>query len=1664
MARYKVPSQAANGSQTFSDNLVGVQITDGSSQLTNTNFDIDRVIPEKDSKNFKTSPFSNFLTLDDLKQETDAPTTTNQTEEQKRNAIKFKGSKNDTGKSLFGSLKSRLSVSITRIISKFPAAIFVDSESLKKTSVYTTTNANYSKKLNTTEFYVEVGKFYNPFDVTYITPNSNMLPSTDNTIRNFYSSYKKYVIEIGGETYDILDYVEPNDDNEIYLSVLGNPFNGASSFTDSFLIRPNDGIVEEFFGGLDDVEESLLNRETSPKYQATFKVPRDSFEKSKTALIDVNHNWPISKDNYNLQIVGLAFENYITDLIDIADEIDDYKSNLIVRFLSAPQLFEFDTEEQRAESIFQLYGQSFDKVKKFIDNIAYMRNVSYDGVNNLPDILLKNLSNTLGLDTVNLFDEKQLDELLYRRTESTYDGVSIGKNLVEAEYEFYRRLLVNLSYMYKSKGTRVSIEFFLRFLGAPEPMIRIDEYVYQVVGLPKTFDIQKDINDLLLGVKTDFILTGYTSGSGTYSGVTITGTTKFDRAGYPVDEDSGLPRQAFSIAEDIFFEKGAGWYDITLDHRSRTILDIENSSFTGRTKTIKTKNKSYSYGEEYFDVFRHLPGLTVGYDIETKVDNKQRSTVDDYSPFTLNRKNIGIYLSSAQTIDFDIYRKSRDLMLTFGEMTPKTDVSFAEYLSNILNKEIKNSHSIKYRKNYIKLEQIYRDYVDSLSFVPYNFPDINMFIQMMSPHWVQIIEQFIPATTIWTGGNIIENSKFGRSKYQYKFGCQIMEFIETLYPDFETAIEEDIETILGGGGIAGEEVFRGLINLQKFTYYPEIEIDGVLYGGENYAGGQYKIVVSGTTSTSTSAKLFDAIPMSGCGLDTTTDKIPLICDYKDTVVNGQHYGIKPDVAKIKSLWVTTLTNLLNDHIDQVTFTFFTDVDGVEKIKFTSKKYGPNSCSISEYFDYKFISKPTYSSPSCTLDVDVTASCDVFSGGTENCELKSDLLLKITNPVGIQKGGSGWPVYVYADCKDGYNQLINFRPGSQPDIEFVQVIADGDEQCTFLITGVTENEHIDLIFTDAANCEVKLKIEGLQLKGEFDPYNPSKSHYQEFNVVSYLDTSNCIIDTYKGVTYCDNFTGYTITPKVQYRNTFNYGLKGDSYVLVISGATINSSTTGTNIDTYISSNTLIKKQVKNLNIGDVVLSVDPNSFSCSNFTNNDYKVGMRDNDFSFSYDYKAITISDIDCLGSVKKSLVSGLNRNNETIVFEVLPTTKFKVYTKKYVAENGDVTLRKNSYFDFRYSEDLQIKTIIEPCCDFLDDGSENGDYIILENGELIEVTSVDLNYCNSNIYYNLNITGTQPSNLLVFNGSQNNLALIEHAYKVISRFDSNEQQYYIDSENCPTTPTVESLIRPIYTGSCNNTPAVLCGVTYVKPTPTVAPTSTPTPTPTHTPTPTPTRTATPTPTPSQSPTPTPTNIPTHTPTPTPTPTSADDLCVDVIPNSTSTPTPTPTRTSTPTPTPTVTVVDYYYYSGILCGGSIVNYFRSTDNNLNEHHNVVKAYCAACGGTIQCFDNLTPSLVVNDNDVINSYDDCSTCNGVLNYNVEVYNTSCELIRTEVASSAGINGGNPITLMMYYIATAPVEGNVVMRITSTTYNSPASYPTINLPYYNTCSDAWNAFNG
>ena len=361
MANYKVPSQAASGADSFSDDLVGLQFTSDSSQMTGANFAIEKAIPEKDSKEFKTQPFSDFVTLDTINQETTVASANSATPSTSENQdIKFNSDKNNADRSLYGSLELRIGVAIEDIITKYPAAILADASSPIGVNNFTAENITGDTISNTTEFQVQYSLLYNPLDVILIQPSSNILPATDNDIRNFYSSYTKYVIDLSGSSFNILTYTEPDSNNRITIKVNGQCFDGYTAYTENYLIRPNDGVVEEFYKGLDDLQTVLLNRDSNPIFNAGFDVPRDTNGGYTTETVTEYVNWPVSRDGWNIQIVGVDYDYYLNKTSSLAEEVDDYKSNLIIRFLTAPELFDFDTVDQKAQAIFQIYGQSFN--------------------------------------------------------------------------------------------------------------------------------------------------------------------------------------------------------------------------------------------------------------------------------------------------------------------------------------------------------------------------------------------------------------------------------------------------------------------------------------------------------------------------------------------------------------------------------------------------------------------------------------------------------------------------------------------------------------------------------------------------------------------------------------------------------------------------------------------------------------------------------------------------------------------------------------------------------------------------------------------------------------------------------------------------------------------------------------------------------------------------------------------------------------------------------------------------------------------------------------------------------------------------------------------------------------------------------------------------------
>jgi hypothetical protein len=829
--KYFYPPRPGSGAYTFSDNIVGLQTVEGGG-LTQGNFEFTTSVVEKVSRKFNIGAFSEPISLDDLN-------IGDLTESRTILATQFRVYPNyDVSQvlnfSMYGSLSKRFQVSITNIINYFPASLDILFSNLEYITGATAVNIQYDSVLDETYFEVPVSRINNPFDIDYslsATTNLNLREITVSKYRNLYNTYLDYAVAINDNNYEVTSF-SPSptlSSGSIAFYVSGAPFGtSATTIYDNFEIRPNDYICDKVFAeDFNEVEKFLLNRLVRPEYTAAFQVPQQNDDGQYYTNYQ-NVTWP--KDGqWNLDIRSFLFDDYLSQLEEIAVNLDSFKTNLISRFLITASLKEFDTIGQKVEKVFQIYGRSFDQIKQFIDALAYMNSVNYNPENDIPSQLLVNLSQTLGWSSnfSPITDEDFLSSVFGNTSTPTYPGYARALTPTELNYQFYRNLILNSAYLFKSKGTRRSIEFLLRMIGAPESLIEYNEHIYladQKINLDQ-FDYQwAQISGGTYVQNQPGYLAGQTYKIKGQTFTAFTSTQNYEDVSvtlddYPMDRE-GFPKAPVNT-ESYFFQLGAGWYQVTPSHRSPDQVTITGDVFTGQNYDIQTQLQPFTYGQLYLDRFRQFPYMNEGFKLRKIVDNNKSwlesddkirvSNEANYNAYyftdneklVLNVKNIDLFLNPSQGMAYDVWVQSvrydypiPESGLTVGYPVPggvdwtyinpepkkKTFFEFYQtFWQNMIN--VRNRQFITDGKTggYPTLQSIWWKYIQSEQTVglpnnKYTYQKLIDYVNGINPYWMKLVEQMIPATTIWNTGTKLENSIFQRQKFVYRRqrGCQFV--------------------------------------------------------------------------------------------------------------------------------------------------------------------------------------------------------------------------------------------------------------------------------------------------------------------------------------------------------------------------------------------------------------------------------------------------------------------------------------------------------------------------------------------------------------------------------------------------------------------------------------------------------------------------------------------------------------------------------------------------------------------------------------------------------------------------------------------------------------------------------------------------------------------------
>ena len=381
--------------------------------------------------------------------------------------IDFQRPENNT---YFSSFKTEVIKGIAEIISEFPYAIYVTSGSASANTLYDFSKV-YDFNTNETKstFKIATNTIVNQGNVLLNSGYSYNNNSLFNNFNDYVVQLKNGEDESTGSTVPKLTILDYSFSSGAYLelTVKGDFLTGQTSGTSfsEFYIAPSPKVVYKFKKDISPLQNQLF-------FNGKYKIANPLLNDGST--IEVTYTWPKTIDGYNPNTYGTEFDVWKDSMLDFAEDLDCDKTGIMAQTMIPDSYFEFDSDNNIYKNVTQAQAQEFDIIKQYIDGLVYAHTATYDGTESVPDKFIFKLSQLLGFDLSPQFNEVDLLRYL--------SGDEDGLNNSGAYYnlQLWRKILTNIIWLLKRKGTRESLLWIFQLIGAPECMIRLDEIVYDI--------------------------------------------------------------------------------------------------------------------------------------------------------------------------------------------------------------------------------------------------------------------------------------------------------------------------------------------------------------------------------------------------------------------------------------------------------------------------------------------------------------------------------------------------------------------------------------------------------------------------------------------------------------------------------------------------------------------------------------------------------------------------------------------------------------------------------------------------------------------------------------------------------------------------------------------------------------------------------------------------------------------------------------------------------------------------------------------------------------------------------------------------------------------------------------------------------------------------------
>ncbi len=638
----------------------------------------------------------------------------------------------------FGSFYTEVARSINNIIDTFPyAAIAFDG--FDGISIYDYSEAfNNTTGQKTSTFKIPASVIINEGDILFNSgsPIGNQISLMTQT--NLFEIQLSASTTASTESFAINTYsFYPGVAAYLEFEINGHLSNGSpipitgTSSNAPVYIRPSRKRFTEYRMKQSRLERQILD-------SGLFDIPDVDNQKRNFTYKVV---WPKTIDGFNPDTRGYAFEQYKDSMLLLAGNTDMDKTDIMIKTMIPDNFIQFDTKTQIYQKLTASYAKQFDEIKQFIDNIAYAHSITYNDQENVPDKFLIKLSNLLGWKLSSNFTEIDLFE--YLANDENPDQNSFAYYNVE----IWKRILININWLYKRKGTREALQFIFRLMGAPECLVVFDEFVYDIESaIIASDDLNLDASKansrgFINYSASDFIFQEGGPGRGNGQSYINQWTPEFSPAKRIDNVKVQVGDTGFTGSENIINTKEVC---ATLSPANAIECDVFHWYQLSGTCWVWGTNTS-----PYFS------GNTVPY--EYAIDNCDFVSPENITGMTFN-----------EYIDFI-------------------------YTSNIEPRNRKTNSQVHTTFGYPELKKIYMNYY-LMSYPQSNqltIKKLEAFLELMEVNFQSYLLQLIPATTILEcQGTTYRNTVFQRQRFVYKEGINDgSEFQNALPPDLRPPLE-----------------------------------------------------------------------------------------------------------------------------------------------------------------------------------------------------------------------------------------------------------------------------------------------------------------------------------------------------------------------------------------------------------------------------------------------------------------------------------------------------------------------------------------------------------------------------------------------------------------------------------------------------------------------------------------------------------------------------------------------------------------------------------------------------------------------------------------------------------------------------------------------------------